>query len=60
MMMTDTESSTKRFSANREHFRSAAYRMLGPRAEADETAQEAFLPLARAGATEVDNITGWP
>jgi RNA polymerase sigma-70 factor (ECF subfamily) len=49
----------KRFEANRDHLRSVAYRMLGSRAEADDAVQEAFLRVARAGASGVDNFAGW-
>jgi RNA polymerase sigma-70 factor (ECF subfamily) len=57
--MTETEILAERFEANRDHLRSVAYRMLGSRTEADDAVQEAFLRLARADTTGVDNFAGW-
>src|SRR5262245_27126022 len=48
-----------RFEEKRGHLRRVAYRMLGSPSEADDAVQEAWLRLRRAGAAEVDNLTGW-
>src|SRR5262249_1537960 len=57
--MAEKEILAERFEANRDHLRSVACRMLGSRAEADDAVQEAFLRLMRAGASGVDNFSGW-
>jgi RNA polymerase sigma-70 factor (ECF subfamily) len=49
----------ERFEANRPHLRAVAYRMLGSRAEMDDAVQETWLRLSRAGASGVDNLSGW-
>lgn len=48
-----------RFEANRKHLYRVAYRMLGSPAEAEDAVQEAWLRLRRAGADDVDNLSGW-
>lgn len=48
-----------RFEANRKHLYRVAYRMLGSPAEAEDAVQEAWLRLSRAGADDVDNLSGW-
>ena len=47
------------FEANREHLRRVAYRMLGSGAEVDDAVQEAWLRLARADASGIDNVRAW-
>jgi RNA polymerase sigma-70 factor (ECF subfamily) len=49
----------ERFEANRAHLGRVAYRLLGSRSEADDAVQEAWLRLARADTTGVDNLSGW-
>ena len=49
----------ERFEANRGHLRTVAYRMLGSEGEADDAVQEAWLRLARADASGVDNLRVW-
>lgn len=48
-----------RFEANRKHLYRVAYRMLGSPGEAEDAVQEAWLRLSRAGADNVDNLSGW-
>jgi RNA polymerase sigma-70 factor, ECF subfamily len=48
-----------RFEERRAHLRAVAYRMLGSLAEADDAVQNSWLRLSRAGATDVENLTGW-
>jgi RNA polymerase sigma-70 factor (ECF subfamily) len=47
------------FEADRAHLTRVAYRMLGSRAEAEDAVQETWLRLSRAGAGEMNNLTGW-
>ncbi len=48
-----------RFEANRKHLYRVAYRMLGSTGEAEDAVQEAWFRLSRAGADDVDNLSGW-
>src|SRR5438105_4776022 len=57
--MSETNFLADRFEANRTHLQKVAYRMLGSQSEADDAVQEAWLRLQRAGADDVDNLTGW-
>jgi RNA polymerase sigma-70 factor (ECF subfamily) len=47
------------FEAHRSHLRAVAYRMLGSASEADDAVQEAWLRLARADTSGVDNTRAW-
>jgi len=49
----------RRFEANRGHLKAVAYRMLGSLSEADDAVQEAWLRLARADTSGVENLDGW-
>jgi RNA polymerase sigma factor (sigma-70 family) len=55
----DAEWLAERFEQDRARLRALAYRMLGSLAEADDAVQEAWLRLSRAGASGVDNLSGW-
>src|ERR1700682_2107095 len=48
-----------KYETTRSHLRSAAYRMLGSLAEADDAVQEAWLHLSRAETSGVKNLGGW-
>ncbi len=50
---------TGRFEEHRPHLRAVAYRMLGSLAEADDALQDAWLRVARADTSAVDNLGGW-
>jgi RNA polymerase sigma-70 factor, ECF subfamily len=54
--MTDLAAS---FEEHRSHLRQVAYRMLGATAEADDAVQDAWLKLARADVTAVENMRAW-
>jgi RNA polymerase sigma-70 factor (ECF subfamily) len=47
------------FEQRRPRLRAVAYRMLGSLSEADDAVQDAWLRVARADATEVENLDGW-
>lgn len=47
------------FEEHRGHLRLVAYRMLGSGAEADDAVQEAWIKLARADTSAVENLRGW-
>jgi len=47
------------FEEHRTHLRSVALRMLGSQTEADDAVQEAWLKVARADSSAVENLRGW-
>ena len=49
----------ERFEQERFRLRGVAFRMLGSITEADDAVQETWLRLARADATEIDNLPAW-
>lgn len=57
--MDDTEWLAERFEERRPHLRAVAYRMLGSLAEADDAVQDAWERASRAGADDVNNLSGW-
>ena len=48
-----------RFEEHRDHLRAVAYRMLGSASEAEDAVQDAWLRVARADASSVENLGGW-
>ena len=50
---------TQGFDTNRTHLHSVAYRMLGSRSEAEDAVQEAWIRLARADTSAVENLRSW-
>ncbi|MGA9875521.1 MAG: sigma-70 family RNA polymerase sigma factor [Solirubrobacteraceae bacterium] len=57
--MTDQEWLAERFEQQRPRLRAVAYRMLGSLSEADDAVQDAWLRLARADTSEVENLGAW-
>lgn len=57
--MAEKEILAERFETNREHLRAVAHRMLGSRGDAEDAVQEAWLRLARADTSGVDNLKAW-
>ena len=59
MERVTAEDLTVVFEDQRTHLRAVAYRMLGSVHEADDAVQEAWLRLARADVSGVDNLPAW-
>src|SRR5690242_9264284 len=57
--MNDQQGLAERFEQHRSRLRVVAYRMLGSLTEADDAVQEAWLRLARADASGVENLGAW-
>jgi RNA polymerase sigma factor (sigma-70 family) len=55
----DHDRMAEEFRAHRGHLRAVAYRMLGSYPEADDALQDAWLRIARADTSDVDNMSGW-
>jgi RNA polymerase sigma factor (sigma-70 family) len=49
----------EQFEEHRGRLRAVAYRMLGSLAEADDTVQDTWLRVSRAGADDVENLGAW-
>jgi RNA polymerase sigma-70 factor (ECF subfamily) len=57
--MTDQDWLAERFEENRARLRQVAHRMLGSAVEADDAVQDAWLRASRAGAHDIENVSGW-
>lgn len=57
--MAERDFLVERFESARGHLRAVALRMLGSQAEAEDAVQEAWLRLARADTSAVENLNGW-
>ena len=57
--MDQQEWLAQEFEAQRPHLRAVAYRMLGSLSEADDAVQDAWLRLARADTSDVENLRAW-
>ncbi len=55
----DTQLLAERFEVERKRLHAVAYRLLGSASEADDAVQETWLRLSRAGASEIENLSGW-
>ena len=57
--MSEIDWLAEQFEHHRSHLRAVAYRMLGSVAEAEDAVQEAWIRVARADTSEVENLGGW-
>lgn len=57
--MSDDELLAKEFDTHRTRLRAVAYRVLGTYGDADDAVQEAWLRLAGADRSRIDNLSGW-
>lgn len=57
--MSDDEFLAREFDAHRTRLRAVAYRVLGTYGDADDAVQEAWLRLAGADRSSIDNLSGW-
>jgi len=57
--MNERKLLAQQFESYRDKLHSAAYRMLGSTAEAEDAVQEAWLRVSNAGTDGVDNLGGW-
>jgi len=57
--MSNQEWLAQRFEEHRARLNALAHRILGSRAEAEETVQDAWIRLSRSDAAEVENLGGW-
>jgi RNA polymerase sigma-70 factor (ECF subfamily) len=59
MSVTAEEQLAAEFETHRPYLHAIAFRVLGSHADADDAAQEAWLRLARAGGTGIEELRGW-
>ena len=59
MHMDDNEWLAQRFEDHRPQLRAVAYRMLGSLADADDAVQDSWERVSRAGADDIENLSGW-
>jgi len=57
--MSNQEWLAQRFEEHRARLNALAHRILGSRAEAEETVQDAWIRLSRSNADQVKNLGGW-
>jgi len=57
--MADSDWLAAEFEVHRDHLRAVAYRLLGSMTDAEDAVQDAWLRLAGANASEVENLGGW-
>jgi RNA polymerase sigma factor (sigma-70 family) len=57
--MDDQQRLASRFEQHRPQLRAVAYRMLGSLTDADDAVQDTWERASRAGASQIDNISGW-
>jgi len=57
--MSDQEWLAQRFEEHRARLNALAHRILGSRAEAEETVQDAWIRLSRSDADQVENLGRW-
>jgi RNA polymerase sigma factor (sigma-70 family) len=57
--MDDNEWLAQRFEDHRPQLRAVAYRMLGSLTDADDALQDAWERVSRAGADDIENLSGW-
>lgn len=57
--MDDNEWLAQRFEDHRPQLRAVAYRMLGSLADADDAVQDSWERVSRAGADDIENLSGW-
>jgi len=57
--MTESPAIEEAWRSHRPYLVNLAYQMLGDVGDAEDVAQEAFLRLARAAGSEIDDVRGW-
>jgi RNA polymerase sigma-70 factor (ECF subfamily) len=57
--MADNDWLAAAFEEHRAHLRAVAYRLLGSLSDAEDAVQDTWLRLAKADASEVENLGGW-
>jgi len=57
--MDDKEWLAERFEDHRPQLRAVAYRMLSSLTDADDAVQDAWERVSRAGADDIENLSGW-
>ena len=56
---TEEEKLAAEFETHRPYLHAIAFRVLGSHSDADDAVQEAWLRLARAGGTNIEDLRGW-